>query len=683
MLFLIAVVSLAGAQYCLDDAIPTANRKYLDTTTLTGNTIDGSLKMKILGFTRLMEMPHGVFSDALKILFEEKIGVHVEYAEKPTPYSNEVVKIVAGCKVFDTAGECDMDDDTYRGERGHWMLGYWKSYAPSINDLPVSQHPAPLWSGSHGVDGMFVKETQVNRAKVDKIDLTWISNFNIPAQRASAYYTTALADLPRPINCTDVLSLQPDSAAFIKYVEVTGDSTGGMDSCVDGWWFSTACRATPADCIPVLTSGNGWSVKQFAQYSFFFDMPLAIGTVSWGDYVKYGASADAMLYWWWPDMTFSMDLPTAVMAPPRNPAEQAAGIWKTANSKDLVMLAKWPGLQKMDRAVWQTLEKFLINDYDVLNAVIMLKNKDPHRHYADGGGGDSTFLPERWEVACEWLKANDALWKSWIPDKTACEDGEGVYTLGSNSFCLSCPVDLVSTIGDNGVRTCGECPAGQYNEDGQCNDCHRGTYNDLVGAKECKTCSPGTYGTLSGAKTAAETCVDCGAGTYALQPGSSFCPPCPSGTIDAGTGKEECTPCPAGQFSTAAADGMQKCQACPEGHFCAEKTADPVPCEIGHYAGEGAESCTRCPARTYGDLTGAAECKTCQPEFTSPPGSTVFTDCVCPQGTYYAANVDKCTECITGMVCVGGRNIPFTAEGYYGEAADGTWEGVWELKEEK
>ena len=43
----------------------------------------------------------------------------------------------------------------------------------------------------------------------------------------------------------------------------------------------------------------------------------------------------------------------------------------------------------------------------------------------------SAATPDVWQTACNWLRANPAVWMAWLPNETACTAGKGlVNSLG-------------------------------------------------------------------------------------------------------------------------------------------------------------------------------------------------------------------------------------------------------------
>ena len=106
--------------------------------------------------------------------------------------------------------------------------------------------------------------------------------------------------------------------------------------------------------------------------------------------------------------------------------------------------------------------------------------------------------------------------------------------------------------------------------------------------------------------------------------------------------------------------------------------SDPAvggPCTVSHYCPEGTSVPLPCPAGTYNNRTGQANCTACPAGFYCPAGAVTFTDYPChagyycppgtdnafrypcPRGHYRNASlgvsVDDCTPCPGGYYCEG------------------------------
>ena len=135
-------------------------------------------------------------------------------------------------------------------------------------------------------------------------------------------------------------------------------------------------------------------------------MALAVAA-SWGDYTTLPLSGEITMYWWTPDPTFLDLSPMALKFPPYNAAEFARNIQTseaaaanidTLVSRDLEILA--PVVERFADLV----------EIPLPHMENILKD---HKNKALDNSESS------WRnVTCEWLRANRALWESWIPDES-------------------------------------------------------------------------------------------------------------------------------------------------------------------------------------------------------------------------------------------------------------------------
>ena len=157
-----------------------------------------------------------------------------------------------------------------------------------------------------------------------------------------------------------------------------------------------------------------------AQRATLFNMPVALSVAKgWTEYTQYPtAHPGTLMFWWTPDPTFIELSPQVLTYPPHNRREWARGLTVSQAgaisieklvSRDLSSLA--PNVQSFVDKVFITLKQ--MND--------MLR--------AQKATGES------WRnVTCEWLKANEAQWRGWIPDESQCFPGFGLYDSVTNEF---------------------------------------------------------------------------------------------------------------------------------------------------------------------------------------------------------------------------------------------------------
>lgn len=98
---------------------------------------------------------------------------------------------------------------------------------------------------------------------------------------------------------------------------------------------------------------------------------------------------------------------------------------------------------------------------------------------------------------------------------------------------------------------------------------------------------------------------------------------------------------------------MSVCDACLEG-YKSEKS--------------GAALCDPCGVGYFQDYKGQSKCERCMEGFlTTLMGASTDDLCVCQLGFFYSASADKCLQCGTGLVCPGGKDMPYVGAGYYAE----------------
>ena len=133
------------------------------------------------------------------------------------------------------------------------------------------------------------------------------------------------------------------------------------------------------------------------------------------------------------------------------------------------------------------------------------------------------FLKTFYDIACEYLRGNRALYESWVPRVTKCSPGYGI-TDDEGRYVAS----------RAGGVDCGLCRAGTFSrylldskgETHTCELCSTGSYQGLSGETMCLPCEPGRVADVRGAAE----CRRCSPGTYADLPGMSECQPCGNGT---------------------------------------------------------------------------------------------------------------------------------------------------------
>ena len=274
--------------------------------------------------------------------------------------------------------------------------------------------------------------------------------------------------------------------------------------------------------------------------------------------------------------------------------------------------------------------------------------------------------------------------------KTMCDDNIISYDDGID-FSTQTEEDFRSKIAGfvswNG-KCSGDCPAGQYSEDGQygpCTDCPPGYFTASPGSSYCEACPHDTYQPDSGetsciqcpdgkdtldkgADDVALCLADCLPGHYSLT-GNAPCTQCAAGTFSDQSNANSCSACGVGMYT----DG-QKCDSCPLGSYSAATSA-PTSCSlcsVGSYSNvtggnaclkcspgsfvnvNGSSACNKCGAGTYNDVAGSTSCQQCAiGHFQIELGKNFCFKCT--EGTYQPSKgASSCLQCAKGyyQVCV-------------------------------
>ena len=98
--------------------------------------------------------------------------------------------------------------------------------------------------------------------------------------------------------------------------------------------------------------------------------------------------------------------------------------------------------------------------------------------------------------------------------------------------------------------SCDDCPKGRHQKQKaqtSCQICPKGTYQNQNKQSKCISCDKGMFSNTEETKTNAFQ--ECVAGTYALQPASTFCAECQIGEKQGASKSVVCVKCGFGSFS--------------------------------------------------------------------------------------------------------------------------------------
>ncbi len=252
----------------------------------------------------------------------------------------------------------------------------------------------------------------------------------------------------------------------------------------------------------------------------------------------------------------------------------------------------------------------------------------------------------------------------------------------ASSTCQACTKGDYST--STGATECSQCGTGFFStstgaaSSGVCMSCAAGTYNTATTASFCNQCAIGTYSTTIGANVAS-VCLSCPMGTYQNLSSASVCITCATGKYSNVTGattsstcivcktcsiySQAWTSCPAGSISDTVS-----CS-CNSGYSGDGVTC--LSCGAGYYNNQASSSCTKCPANTYSNTSGATvclDCTVCDAHAFSilqcSPGSTVDNvSCTCNTG--YTGNGKSCSICPAGTYGAGAGICQDCLQGFF------------------
>ncbi|CAK9096175.1 unnamed protein product [Durusdinium trenchii] len=503
LLILSTVFTIADGRVCLPDAVPEDQRQNI---TMMGKS-----------------MPLGVAAgnwdsalaarDVYAILVEEILGYNAEI--QPTPSTVSTLRLLAGCK--DSEAEIENCSFPPIAHVGMELWGSSLQSAAMLQKLKLlgERNPEILGSmGYWGVEGMYVLGKARQRALDDAgLHLSYYGNLN-----ASWFHPENYAANLTEVNFTNLRTCDGwtnDPLGAQQYLEATGDADGVVQE--DGktkykcwenkWWLPPACRASPWNCMSLITGGTGWGLAELTQQISSHNMPMAFAVAT--DNAKWreeNKKLQGFLYWWSPDSSFVAYSPALVEMPPWSLFEHKQGIYKSQIDRVELHMAVARGLDAVADRAYGLAQNLHISD-SIMNELLLTMVQS------------ATPDDEPWQTACTWLRANRIIWQEWVPDKTVCSVGRGLVDL-QGEF-VTARADAVD---------CAICPSGyastEISETRVCSKCEPGTYQRTFGTSECNPCD---LGHIAPSEGSAE-CEQCGLGEYANATGMSLCHRCGMGS---------------------------------------------------------------------------------------------------------------------------------------------------------
>lgn len=184
--------------------------------------------------------------------------------------------------------------------------------------------------------------------------------------------------------------------------------------------------------------------------------------------------------------------------------------------------------------------------------------------------------------------------------------------------CKVCSAGSVTHIGNlinlehpgnkaEGSTACKECPKGKFSTESYkpCTGCPEGWWQDADGIPKCKICAAGRYSNTFARTT---VCSGCDAGQYQDESGTTSCKGCDAGKYQAETGQTGCKGCAAGKYQDN--NGQTECKACLAHSISSVSSSTTCTACLGGkpYANFAKTSCEGCSAGSYPTQTGCTEC---------------------------------------------------------------------------
>lgn len=192
------------------------------------------------------------------------------------------------------------------------------------------------------------------------------------------------------------------------------------------------------------------------------------------------------------------------------------------------------------------------------------------------------------------------------------------YDGGSNGTCYLCGDNYLSTNIWSTICNIRVCAPGSMQNEGLCDLCSRGKFNNVSGLSECYTCSRGTM---------------------APKEGSTSCSLCLPGSFADAFGTIQCSFCEAGTYADIY--GASSCKLCPVGRSTSKKnqSSNCEPCKNGTYSAlEGSTTCSFCPSGKSHDIWEANSSAPC-------------TLCTSGRASSLVSFGQICEDCPTGRFC--------------------------------
>ena len=513
------MTGMTGGEVCLPEGIPEAKRSYVLNATNQQSAI------QILSFD--WRLPVAI-SLVTEIIISEVLGYHVAVEEKGIYWFGAIESF--GCSSTDCEtqhGKTDIVLDVWLSEVAQFFADFQSANRQVVEDLGSM--------GYEGSESMYVKGSVQEHAEADSgLPLEYYKSYNLSFNKPYTYFDT-IWDL----NTSEVSACTTQGSDFMNpskmknFLDWTGDVEGVMETngeysayCpVPTFWIAPSCRHNYTLCIPSLAHESSLGVQMHRSVALGIPLALAapldegLGTVHEQLIRKH-----RILYEWYSPEDSFLDLkPSRLILPEHRPEAWAKGDYRTDSVKVYIAKLGSPRLRISAPRVRAFVQKMKLSEEQALQVMSFRTNK---------------FQPwiEAQEGACEWVKANRDIWKTWIPLATDCTAGFGLADLEgmpvrSRAEAVSCEI----------------CSAGHFSE----------LYEDAGLTYRCQPCDPGYHQARAGQPN----CVPCDPGTYTNESGQASCSPCGRGSfmnLSAATSCFPCGPSEAWTTSRAVVEGGQE-----------------------------------------------------------------------------------------------------------------------------
>eukprot|EP00435_Cladocopium_sp_Y103_P073637 s233_g44.t1 len=629
-----SVTSWQSRDKCLPNGWNASDRKWLTTT---GDELPIGV-WNMLGESDEVDAATAIFM----ILVQDVLGYNAEVAlDVGTSAPRDALYALSGCEwIWDTDGPTEpteategtnalqddwkcLDQVTHvhvvlginletQGLQRHWDFLQRERVGGLLEDL-----------GSLGYQirsGIYVKGSTAAKASLDRVFLDDYRTYNVsqqflPMSHLQRYFSEiseiTMESGTKLIPCDEWKFSDAELAVYLS--TVASDMTDMGLSTVNGqivvqcssfrgpsgpsgtsgrgsnsWWRFGPCKQNTSKCIPFITQRvSGLANNAFAlMYTAFqLNWPIALGLADgyWigSNFQELVSMYDVLYFYWEPAVTFYDENPVMVLPMGNGNSVEP----RTVVSTDLQRLA--PDVRLLLSNI-----RFSLED---IHEMMSYGSQPigPEINPSEGDLENTTVAlvagPSQWisgdifEGACRWVQSNSATWIEWIPVRTSCLPGQGLYQASSFEWldsdtvanieyvtsiesiesieCRACPPGRFSfQISDTAIcrpcdvgqiqpsyssEACQQCPPGSYAGSGEssCTKCPQGEYQDLSGASSCKKCAPGQT-TLQGSRDIKD-CV-CEAGTIAATTTSTGNLQTTNGSIHAGIETTKCLNCSVG-----------------------------------------------------------------------------------------------------------------------------------------